>query len=74
MFLYKNRIVVTGGNGRFGKVIKENAKNFKFFFLFSRKKRIRYIKSYFYKKIFKKEKTKIFFSPCGFIKANENSR
>ena len=34
MLHYKNRIVFTGGSGRFGKVFKKNEKktNFKFFF------------------------------------------
>tara|TARA_B100001996_G_scaffold97211_1_gene72766 strand:- start:15 stop:743 length:729 start_codon:yes stop_codon:yes gene_type:complete len=38
MFLYKNKIVVTGGSGRFGKIIKENAHKFKCNFLFPNKK------------------------------------
>ena len=37
MFLYKNKIIITGGSGRFGKVFKQNQKKFKFKFLFPKK-------------------------------------
>ena len=38
MFLYKNKIVVTGGTGRFGTIIKNKSLNFKFAFLFPKKR------------------------------------
>ena len=37
MFLYKNKIVITGGSGRFGKVFKDISKDHKFFFFFPKK-------------------------------------
>ena len=37
MLLYKNRIVFTGGSGRFGKIFKENEKKTKFNFYFPKK-------------------------------------
>ena len=40
MLLYKNRIIVTGGSGRFGKIIKENEHKFKYNFLFPNKKNL----------------------------------
>ena len=66
MFLYKNRIVVTGGNGRFGKVIKEKSKNFKFFFLFPEKKELDILNPISIKKYLKKKKPKFFFKLAGF--------
>ena len=38
MWNYKNKIVFTGGNGRFGKIFKEKEKNTKFKFFFRSKK------------------------------------
>ena len=37
MFLYKNRIVITGGSGRFGQVLKKESKNYKYIFYFAKK-------------------------------------
>ena len=37
MLLYKKRIVITGGSGRFGQVFKQNQKKYKFQFLFPNK-------------------------------------
>ena len=44
MFLYKNRIVITGGSGRFGSIIKENSKNYKFNFFFPKKNELNILK------------------------------
>ena len=59
MFLYKNKIVITGGNGRFGQVIKKNSKNFKFFFLFPGKKELDILNLNSIKNYLKKKKTEI---------------
>ena len=40
MLLYNKRIVVTGGSGRFGQILKKNEKSFKFGFFFPNKKKI----------------------------------
>ena len=40
MFLYKKKIVVTGGSGRFGKIIKKHTTNSKLEFLFPTKKKL----------------------------------
>ena len=40
MLLYKNRILVTGGSGRFGQVFKSQANHFKYKFFFPSKKNL----------------------------------
>tara|TARA_B100000945_G_scaffold189972_1_gene152640 strand:- start:1408 stop:2136 length:729 start_codon:yes stop_codon:yes gene_type:complete len=40
MLLYKNRIVITGGSGRFGQVFRKNQKKYKFQFLFPNKNKL----------------------------------
>ena len=40
MLLYKNRIVITGGSGRFGQVFRQNQKKYKFQFLFPNKNKL----------------------------------
>ena len=42
MFLYKNRIVITGGTGRFALELKKIKSRYKLFF--PKKKRIKYFK------------------------------
>ena len=49
MSLYKNRIVVTGGTGRFGSELKK-IKN-KYTLFFSQKRGIKYFKNRLYRKI-----------------------
>jgi dTDP-4-dehydrorhamnose reductase len=58
MFLYKNKIVITGGNGRFGQVIKRKSKNFKFLFLFPEKNELNILNPSSIKNYLKKTKTK----------------
>ena len=65
MFLYKNKIVVTGGSGRFGQVIKEKSKNLKFNFIFPTKYELDILNLNSIKKYIKKEKPKFFFHLAG---------
>tara|TARA_B110000971_G_C19992246_1_gene492502 strand:- start:86 stop:814 length:729 start_codon:yes stop_codon:yes gene_type:complete len=58
MFLYKNRIVVTGGKGRFAGVIKKNVKNFRFSFLFPDRRELNILSLSSIKKYLKKKKPK----------------
>ena len=59
MFLYKNKIVITGGSGRFGKIVKQNAHRFKYNFFFQKK--VKYFKNYFDKKYLLNKKPKYLF-------------
>ena len=45
MLLYKNRILVTGGSGRFGQVFKSQANRFKYKFFFPSKKNLDILKT-----------------------------
>ena len=45
MLLYKKRIVVTGGTGRFANIIKKNIKKHKYDFFFPKKKELNILKS-----------------------------
>ncbi len=45
MLSYKNRIVFTGGSGRFGRIFKSKEKNFKFKFFFPRKSQLDILKA-----------------------------
>ena len=65
MFLYKNKIVVTGGSGRFGQVIKEKSENFKFNFIFPTKHELDILNLNSIKKYIKNEKPKYFFHLAG---------
>ena len=56
--LNKNKIVVTGGTGRFGKVLKNHDSKKKY--LFPVKKELNILKINSIKKYLKKNKTKIF--------------
>jgi len=58
MSLYKNKIVVTGGKGRFASVIKKNVKNFAFSFLFPDKRELNILNFSSIKKYLKKQKPK----------------
>ena len=40
MSIFKKRIVITGGSGRFGQIFKKNSKNFKFSFFFPKKNQL----------------------------------
>ena len=44
MSLYKKRIIITGGTGRFGKIFQERSKDFKYDFLFPSKKNFNILK------------------------------
>ena len=39
MFLYKKKILITGGSGRFGRIFKKESIKYKYYFLFPEKKR-----------------------------------
>ena len=71
MFLYKNKIVITGGNGRFGQVIKKNSKNFKFFFLFPGKKELDILNLNSIKNYLKKKKPKYLIHLAGLSRPME---
>ena len=65
MLLYKNKIIVTGGTGRFGEVIKDKSKSFKFFFLFPKKKELNILNVNSIKKYLKKKKPKYLLHLAG---------
>ena len=65
MFLYKNKIVVTGGTGRFGTIIKNNALNFKFNFLFPKKKELNILNVNSIKKYLENNKPKYLLHLAG---------
>ena len=65
MFLYKNRIVVTGGTGRFGEVIKKKSLDFQFLFLFPKKKELNILNINSIKKYLKKKKPKYLLHLAG---------
>ena len=44
MSIFKKKIVVTGGSGRFGQIIKKNSKNSNFLFFFPKKKELNILK------------------------------
>ena len=65
MFLYKNRIVITGGSGRFGQVLKKESKNYKYNFYFSKKNELNILKTISIKKYLKSKKPKYLFHLAG---------
>jgi len=71
MFLYKNKIVITGGNGRFGQVIKRKSKNFKFLFLFPEKNELNILNPSSIKNYLKKTKPKYLIHLAGLSRPME---
>ena len=67
----KNLILVTGGQGRFAKVLKKNNKFLNLYFASKKECNILNIKSL--EKIYKKIKAKNNFTLCRFVKTNGNS-
>ena len=65
MLLYKKRIVVTGGTGRFANIIKKNIKKHKYDFFFPKKKELNILKSETIRKYIKKKKPKYLFHLAG---------
>ncbi len=65
MFLYKNRIVITGGSGRFGQVLKKESKNYKYNFYFPKKNELNILKTISIKKYLKSKKPKYLFHLAG---------
>ena len=57
MLLYKDRILITGGSGRFGQVFKSQSNNFRYNFFFSIKKKFKYLKHKIDRKIYQENKT-----------------
>ena len=72
MFLYKNKIVVTGGTGRFGRALRKikTKKNISF----PTKEELNILDVNSIKKHLTKKKTKIPTSSSWTFKAHENSR
>ena len=65
MSIFKKRIVVTGGSGRFGQIIKKNSKNFNFSFFFPKKKVLNILKINSIKKYLKYKKPKYLLHLAG---------
>ena len=65
MLLYNKRIVVTGGSGRFGQILKKNEKSFKFDFFFPNKKKFNILKYKSLKTYLKKIKPKYLIHLAG---------
>jgi len=65
MFLYKKKIVVTGGSGRFGKVIKNHTINSKLEFLFPTKKNLNILNINSINKYLKNKKPKYLLHLAG---------
>ena len=65
MFLYKNKILVTGGSGRFGKIFKNNSHKFKYDFLFPTSKELDICKEETIKKYVVKNKPKYLIHLAG---------
>jgi dTDP-4-dehydrorhamnose reductase len=65
MFLYKNKILVTGGSGRFGEIFKEQSSQYKFHFLFPKKKSFNILNLKVMENYIKKEKPKYLIHLAG---------
>jgi dTDP-4-dehydrorhamnose reductase len=65
MSIFKKKIVVTGGSGRFGQIIKKNSKNFDFLFFFPKKKELNILKINSIKKYLKYKKPKYLLHLAG---------
>ena len=71
MFLYKNRIVITGGTGRFGQELKRIKNKYQLFF--PSKNQLNILKKNSIRNYLKTKKTKISDSFSGLIETNESS-
>ena len=65
MLTYKNRIVFTGGSGRFGKVFKSIEKNTKFKFYFPKKNELNILNIHSIKKYLRRKKAKYLIHLAG---------
>ena len=65
MSIFKKKIVVTGGSGRFGQIIKKNSKNFDFLFFFPKKKELNILKINSIKKYLKYKRPKYLLHLAG---------
>jgi dTDP-4-dehydrorhamnose reductase len=65
MSIFKKKIVVSGGSGRFGQIIKKNSKNFNFLFFFPKKKELNILKINSIRKYLKYKKPKYFLHLAG---------
>ena len=65
MSIFKKKIVVTGGSGRFGQIIKKNSKNSNFLFFFPKKKELNILKINSIKKYLKYKKPKYLLHLAG---------
>ena len=66
MFLYKNKIVITGGSGRFGVELKKIKNKYKL--LFPNKRKLNILDSKTIKKYLKKQKPKYLIHLAGLSK------
>ena len=71
MLNYRNRIVFTGGNGRFGKVFKEKAKNTKYKLYFPKKNELNILNVNSIKKYLKSKKPKYLIHLAGLSRPME---
>jgi dTDP-4-dehydrorhamnose reductase len=65
MSIFKKKIVVSGGSGRFGQIIKKNSKKFNFLFFFPKKKELNILKINSIRKYLKYKKPKYFLHLAG---------
>jgi dTDP-4-dehydrorhamnose reductase len=65
MSIFNKRIVVTGGSGRFGQILKKNSRNFNFLFFFPKKKELNILKINSIKKYLKYKKPKYLLHLAG---------
>ena len=65
MSIFNKRIVVTGGSGRFGQILKKNSRNFNFLFFFPKKKELNILKINSIKKYLKHKKPKYLLHLAG---------
>ena len=65
MSIFKKKIVVSGGSGRFGQIIKKNSKNFNFLFFFPKKKELNILKINSIRKYLKYKKPKYLLHLAG---------
>jgi dTDP-4-dehydrorhamnose reductase len=65
MSIFKKKIVVSGGSGRFGQIIKKSSKNFNFLFFFPKKKELNILKINSIRKYLKYKKPKYFLHLAG---------
>ena len=71
MLLYKKKILITGGSGRFGKIFKTNSYKFKYDFLFPLSKELNILKEETIEKYIVKNKPKYLIHLAGLSRPME---